>query len=51
MSYVDALFSRDEDLVKVVERINGKRQYKEYPAKYVIYYADAKGKYDSPRMS
>ena len=47
MSYVDALFSRDEDLVKVVERINGKRQYKEYPAKYVIYYADAKGKYDS----
>ena len=47
MSYVDALFSRDEDLVKVVERANGKRQYREYPARYVIYYPDAKGKHDS----
>jgi DNA polymerase elongation subunit (family B) len=47
MSYVDALFSREEDQVKVVERVNGKRQYREYPAKYVIYYPDPRGKYDS----
>jgi DNA polymerase elongation subunit (family B) len=47
MSYVDAIFSRDEDLVKVVERVNGKRQFREYPAKYVIYYPDPKGKHDS----
>ena len=47
MSYVDALFSRDEDLVKVVERKNGKREFKEYPARYVFYYPDAKGKYES----
>ena len=47
MSYVDAMFSRDEDLVKVVERANGKRQFREYPARYVIYYPDAKGKHDS----
>jgi len=47
LSYVDALFSRDEDLVKVVERKNGKREFKEYPARYVFYYPDAKGKYES----
>jgi len=47
MSYVDALYDRDNDQVKVVERVNGKRQYKEYPAKYVIYYPDPKGKHES----
>jgi DNA polymerase elongation subunit (family B) len=47
MSYVDALYSREEDLVKVVERVNGKRQYRDYPAKYVIYYPDPRGKHDS----
>jgi DNA polymerase elongation subunit (family B) len=41
------MFSRDEDLVKVVERVNGKRQFREYPAKYVIYYPDPRGKHDS----
>ena len=47
MSYVDALYDRDNDQIKVVERINGKRHFKEYPARYVIYYPDAKGKHDS----
>ena len=47
MSYVDALYDRDNDLVKVVERKDGKRQFREYPAKYVIYYPDPKGKHDS----
>jgi DNA polymerase elongation subunit (family B) len=47
LSYVDALFARDEDLVKVVERKNGKREFREYPARYVFYYPDAKGRYES----
>ena len=45
MSYVDAIHSRDEDRIYVVERNkDGKREYKEYPANYVLYYPDSKGK-------
>ena len=47
MSYVDALYLRDEDQVKVVERVNGKREFKEYPARYIFYYPDPRGKYES----
>ena len=48
MSYVDAIHSRDEDRIYVVERdSNGKRQYKEYPTNYVLYYPDPKGKHRS----
>jgi DNA polymerase elongation subunit (family B) len=48
MSYVDAIHSRDEDKIFVVERdANGLRQYVEHPANYVLYYSDAKGKYRS----
>jgi DNA polymerase elongation subunit (family B) len=48
MSYVDAIHSRDEDRIYVVERdANGKRQYKEYPTNYVMYYPDPKGKHRS----
>ena len=48
MSYVDAIHSRDEDRIYVVERDqNGKRQYKEYPTNYIFYYPDHKGKYRS----
>jgi DNA polymerase elongation subunit (family B) len=48
MSYVDAIHSRDEDRIYVVERdTNGKRQYKEYPTNYVLYYPDPKGKHRS----
>jgi DNA polymerase elongation subunit (family B) len=46
MSYVDALFERDKDKIIVVERDkNGVRQYRDYPANYVLYYPDHKGKY------
>ena len=45
MSYVDCLFERDKDRIHVVERINGQREYKEYPANYVFYYDDPRGKY------
>ena len=45
MSYVDAIHSRDEDRIYVVERNKaGKREYKEYPTNYVMYYPDPKGK-------
>ena len=47
MSYVDALFDRDSDIVRVVERKDGKRKYTEYPIKYTFYYEDPKGKFKS----
>ena len=48
MSYVDAIHSRDEDRIYVVERgPDGKRHHKEYPANYVLYYSDPKGKHRS----
>jgi DNA polymerase elongation subunit (family B) len=47
MSYVDALFDRDSDIIRVVERKDGKREYREYNAKYTFYYKDPRGKYKS----
>ena len=48
MSYVDAIHSRDEDRIYVVERgTDGKRHYNEFPANYVFYYPDPKGKHRS----
>jgi DNA polymerase elongation subunit (family B) len=45
MSYVDAIHDRNGDKIHVVERDkDGKRQYKEFPANYVLYYPDNKGK-------
>ena len=47
MPYVDAMFDRDQDIIRVVERRDGKRHYTEYPAKYTFYYKDPRGKYKS----
>lgn len=47
MSYVDAFFDRDSDIIKIVERRDGKRIFTEYPVKYTFYYEDVKGKYKS----
>ena len=47
MPYVDALFDRDADIIRVVERKDGKRHYHEYQAKYTFYYDDPRGKYKS----
>lgn len=48
MSYVDAIWDRENDIVKVVERDSKRgRIYQNYPAKYVFYYPDNKGKYTS----
>ena len=47
MSYVDAHFDRDSDIIRVVERKDGKRHFHEYQAKYTFYYKDERGKYKS----
>jgi len=47
MSYVDAHFDRNADIIRVVERKDGKRQFAEYPVKYTFYYEDQRGKYRS----
>ena len=47
MSYVDAIFDRDADIIRAVERQDGKRIFTEYPIKYTFYYEDLKGKYRS----
>jgi DNA polymerase elongation subunit (family B) len=46
--YVDAMHDRDRDTIHVVERDkNGKRQFIQYPPKYLFYFPDAKGKFKS----
>jgi DNA polymerase elongation subunit (family B) len=45
LSYIDALFDRERDRIHVVERRNGLREYKEYPAEYRFYYDDPRGKF------
>jgi len=45
MSYVDAIFDRNEDIIRVVERQEGKRRFIEHPVKYTFYYKDPKGKH------
>ena len=48
MSYVDAFFDRDSDIIRVVERSDkGERKFVDYPVKYTFYYEDPKGKYKS----
>ena len=47
MSYVDAIFDRDADLIRVVERREGKRHFTEYPIRYTFYYKDPHGKHKS----
>jgi DNA polymerase elongation subunit (family B) len=48
MSYVDAWFDRDNDIIKIVERSKqGKREFKDIPVRYTFYYPDAKGKFQS----
>jgi len=47
LSYVDALYDREHDRIHIVERINGERVYKEYPAEYIFYYNDPRGKFTS----
>jgi DNA polymerase elongation subunit (family B) len=47
LSYIDALFDREHDRIHVVERRDGERRYQEYPANYIFYYDDPRGKFVS----
>jgi len=48
LSYVDAFYDREQDMINVVERNEkGERHYKEYPARHIFYYPDPKGKFTS----
>lgn len=47
MSYVDAFYDRDHDRVNVVERVNGQRVYRSYPATYLFYFPDPGGRHTS----
>ncbi len=43
--FIDAYHDKKKEIIHVVERVNGKRVLKEYPAKYIFYYPDTKGKF------
>ena len=47
MSYIDAFLERDKDRINVVERLDGKRHYRQYPTRYLFYYPDPAGKHKS----
>jgi len=48
MSYVDAWFDRNNDVIRVVERNKkGEREFRDIPVKHTFYYKDPKGKYQS----
>ena len=47
MSYIDGYFDRQADIIRVVERQNGERVFKEYPIKYTFFHEDPGGKYKS----
>ena len=43
--YVDFLIDRDNSTLKVVERVNGKRQYREFPLVLEFFVPDPSGRY------
>jgi len=48
MSYVDAVYSKDDERIYVVERApDGTRRYVDYPINYTMYWGDPKGKHRS----
>lgn len=47
MSYVDAIFSRESNMIHVVERVHGERVYKDISANYTLYYPDVRGSHKS----
>ena len=47
MSYVDAYYNKDKDIVQVVERVNGRRIYQDYPAWRTFYVRDDRGDHRS----
>ena len=48
MSYVDAWFDRENDIIKIVERNkDGKRVFRDIPVRHTFYVKDPKGKHTS----
>jgi len=48
MSYVDAWFDRENDIIKVVERNKkGEREFRDIPVRHTLYVKDPKGKFTS----
>jgi DNA polymerase elongation subunit (family B) len=48
MSYVDAWFDRENDIIKVVERNKkGEREFRDIPVKHTFYVNDPRGKFQS----
>ena len=48
LSYVDAWFDRENDIIKVVERNKkGEREFRDIPVKHTFYYKDPRGKFQS----
>ena len=47
MSYVDAYLAQEHDVLHVVERVDGKRIFKEFPINYTAYYDDHNGKHET----
>ena len=48
MSYVDAWFDRENDIIKVVERNKkGEREFRDIPVKHTFYVKDPRGKHTS----
>lgn len=45
--YVDAIYEKENDRIRVVERVDGERVFKDYPAKYVFYYPSKMGEHVS----
>lgn len=45
MPYIDAIWNRAADTIHVAERRDGQRIFTDWPAKYVFYYDDPRGKY------
>lgn len=45
--YIDATLDKKKDVVKVVERVNGNRVFKEYPVEHYFYVTDPRGKHVS----
>ena len=43
--YVDAIIDREKERIHIVERKNGRREYKDYPTNYVFYYPHENGEF------
>lgn len=43
--YVDAIIDREKERIHIVERKDGQRQFKDYPANYIFYYPNENGEF------